>query len=90
MPSADRAASIVVGLASDCFVPSHVTSFTRRVIPNATTRNNFSLLVLLLSGDISMNPGPTRLNAIFPCAFVTVRGCAKFGVCADKLSVGHL
>ena len=56
-PACDRAAATVLGLAR-VPSPSHITSYSRRSIPSATTRSNISLLVLLLSGDIAPNPGP--------------------------------
>ena len=64
-PACDRAAATVLGLAR-VPSPSHITSYSRRSIPSATTRSNISLLVLLLSGDIAPNPGPAARD-IYPC-----------------------
>ena len=41
-------------------VPSHIIAYPRRSIPSVSGRNDLTLLLLLLSGDITVNPGPMQ------------------------------
>ena len=54
-------------------VPPHITAFPRRsTLSSVSTRANFTTILLLLSGDIALNPGPQRVvnprpANFFPC-----------------------
>ena len=41
-------------------IPSHIKAYPRRRIPSMSAHDNLALLLLLLSGDIAVNPGPMQ------------------------------
>ena len=72
---ADHVNSLFLESQVSTLIPPHFIAYPGRCIPSVSGRDNLTLLLLLLSGDIAVNPGPVqhdvntapRPASVFPC-----------------------
>ena len=86
----DPVHSIVVGLNNLPPTNSHIVyaGICRRAIPSLSTDHHVTTWIMMMCGDVEMNPGPARPADIFPCGFCDLAvSWSEHGVQCDGCSV---
>ena len=95
---ADHVNSLFLETQVSTRIPPHIIAYPRRCIPSVSDCDNLTLLLLLLSGGIAVNPGPMqhdvntapRLASVLPCGHCELAvNWSDHAICCDSCSIWY-
>ena len=95
---ADHVNSLFLESQVSTRIPPHIIAYPQRCIPSVSGRGNLTLLLLLLNGDIAVNPGPMQHDvntaprpvSVFPCDHCELAvNWSDHAICCDSCSIWY-